>query len=84
MPASRCCSRRSNGWARSTTRRSSRNSRTGPFDTVAGKIKLDKNVNTNVWWAGQWQNGEFYGLAPTSMAGAHEAVAPKPAWKPAP
>ena len=54
----------------------------GTFDTVAGQIKLDKNVNTNVWWAGQWQNGEFYGLAPTSMAGAHEPAAPKPAWKP--
>ena len=40
---------------------------TGTFDTVAGKIKLDKNVNTKVWWAGQWQNGEFYGLAPASM-----------------
>lgn len=55
---------------------------TGTFDTVAGTIKLDQNVNTNVWWAGQWQNGEFYGLAPTSMAGAHEPIAPKPAWKP--
>lgn len=54
----------------------------GTFDTVAGTIKLDRNVNTNVWWAGQWQNGEFYGLAPTSMAGAHEPQAPKPAWKP--
>ncbi len=41
------------------------------------------NVNTNVWWAGQWQNGEFYGLAPATMAGAKEPVAPKPAWKPA-
>jgi branched-chain amino acid transport system substrate-binding protein len=55
---------------------------TGTFDTVAGTIKLDRNVNTNVWWAGQWQDGEFYGLAPTSMAGAKEPVAPKPAWKP--
>ncbi|MEX0696786.1 MAG: amino acid ABC transporter substrate-binding protein [Dongiaceae bacterium] len=54
----------------------------GTFETVAGTIKLDRNVNTNVWWAGQWQNGEFYGLAPTSMAGAHEPMAPKPAWKP--
>ena len=32
---------------------------------------------------GQWQNGEFYGLAPTSMAGAKQPIAPKPAWKPA-
>jgi branched-chain amino acid transport system substrate-binding protein len=57
---------------------------TGSFETVAGTIKFDKNVNTSVWWAGQWQNGEFYGLAPSTMAGAHEPVAPKPAWKPAP
>ena len=56
---------------------------TGTFDTVAGKIKFDKNVNTNVWWAGQWQNGEFHGLAPASMPGAVEPIAPKPAWKPA-
>ena len=56
---------------------------TGTFDTVAGTIKLDHNVNTHVWWAGQWQNGEFYGLAPASMGPTHEPMAPKPAWKPA-
>ena len=56
---------------------------TGTFDTVAGQIKLDRNVNTNVWWAGQWQDGDFHGLAPASMEGAKEPVAPKPAWKPA-
>lgn len=54
---------------------------TGTFDTVAGTIKLDRNVNTNVWWAGQWQNGEFHGLAPSTLPGAREPVAPKPAWK---
>jgi branched-chain amino acid transport system substrate-binding protein len=54
---------------------------TGSFDTVAGTIKFDRNVNTNVWWAGQWQNGEFHGLAPSTMAGAKEPIAPKPAWK---
>ncbi|CAN5335600.1 amino acid ABC transporter substrate-binding protein [soil metagenome] len=56
---------------------------TGTFDTVAGKIKFDKNVNTQVWWAGQWQNGDFHGLAPASMGGAKEPIGPKPAWKPA-
>jgi branched-chain amino acid transport system substrate-binding protein len=54
---------------------------TGTFDTVAGQIKFDKNVNTSVWWAGQWQNGEFYGLAPATMGPTHEPAAPKPAWK---
>jgi len=57
---------------------------TGTFETVAGTIKLDRNVNPNVWWAGQWHDGEFYGLAPSSMAGAREPMAPKPAWQPAP
>ncbi len=57
--------------------------RNGTFDTVAGTIKLDKGVNTNVWWAGQWHDGEFHGLAPSTMAGAAEPYAPKPAWKPA-
>ncbi|MCB1497125.1 MAG: amino acid ABC transporter substrate-binding protein [Bauldia sp.] len=56
---------------------------TGTFDTVIGEVKLDRNVNTNVWWAGQWQNGDFHGLAPAGMEGAKEPVAPKPAWKPA-
>ena len=53
------------------------------FDTVAGTIKLHRGVNTNVWWAGQWLGGEFSGLAQSSMAGAREPLAPKPAWKPA-
>jgi branched-chain amino acid transport system substrate-binding protein len=57
---------------------------TGTFDTVIGPVKFDKNVNPVVWWAGQWQGDKFYGLAPSSMAGAKEPIAPKPAWKPAP
>jgi len=56
---------------------------TGSFDTVIGTVKLDRNVNPVVWWAGQWQGDKFYGLAPTSMAGAKAPLAPKPAWKPA-
>jgi branched-chain amino acid transport system substrate-binding protein len=30
---------------------------------------------------GQWQNGEFVGLAPTKYEGAKPASFPKPAWK---
>ena len=26
------------------------------------------------WLVGQWQNGEFYGVAPADRAGAHKAV----------
>jgi branched-chain amino acid transport system substrate-binding protein len=58
--------------------------KTGEFDTVLGKVKMTDNIRENVWWAGQWQGGEFYGLAPTSIPGAKEPLYPKPAWKPAP
>ncbi len=59
---------------------------TGPEALLVGlrkTIKFDQNVNTSVWWAGQWQDGDFHGLAPASLPGAREPVAPKPAWKPA-
>ena len=55
---------------------------TGTFDTVMGKVKFDRNhVPPNLWTVGQWQGGEFYGVAPTGMAGAHDVLFPKPAWK---
>jgi branched-chain amino acid transport system substrate-binding protein len=34
-----------------------------------------------VWWVGQWQGGEFVGLAPTKYEGAKPPLFPKPAWK---
>ena len=43
---------------------------TGTFDTVIGKIKLENNLRQQFWWVGQWQDGEFYGVAPSSMDGA--------------
>ena len=54
---------------------------TGTFDTIMGKIKLADNIMPIVWWVGQWQNGEFVGLAPTSYEGAKAPLFPKPAWK---
>ena len=54
---------------------------TGTFETVLGKIKLENNMPTNSWWVGQWQNGEFHGVAPASNEGASAAVVPKPVWK---
>lgn len=54
---------------------------TGTFDTIMGKIKLENNIMPVVWWVGQWQNGEFYGLAPTRYDGARQPVVPKPTWK---
>lgn len=54
---------------------------TGSFDTVIGKVKLENNMPTNYWWVGQWQGGEFYGVAPSGNAGARQPILPKPAWK---
>ncbi len=54
---------------------------TGTFDTIMGKVKLENNIMPTVWWVGQWQGGEFYGLAPTRYEGARQPVVPKPAWK---
>jgi branched-chain amino acid transport system substrate-binding protein len=54
---------------------------TGTFDTIMGKIKLAGNIMPIVWWVGQWQSGEFVGLAPTKYEGAKPALFPKPAWK---
>lgn len=54
---------------------------TGSFDTVIGKVKLENNMPTNYWWVGQWQGGEFYGVAPSANPGARQPILPKPAWK---
>jgi branched-chain amino acid transport system substrate-binding protein len=55
--------------------------RSGTFDTILGKIKLQDGLLQEVWSVGQWQNGEFYALAPTSLPGAHAPVVPKPQWQ---
>jgi branched-chain amino acid transport system substrate-binding protein len=54
---------------------------TGTFDTIMGKIKLEGNIMPVVWWVGQWQDGEFVGLAPGKYEGAKAPKVPKPAWK---
>ncbi len=55
--------------------------RNGTFDTIIGKVKLKDGLLQEVWAAGQWQNGEFYGVAPPNLAGAKPLMVPKPAWK---
>lgn len=55
--------------------------KTGSFDTILGPVKLENQLFTNLWWVGQWQNGEFYGIAPSNKKGAKPAILPKPAWK---
>jgi branched-chain amino acid transport system substrate-binding protein len=53
---------------------------TGSFETVLGPVKLENNIRMGGWWLGQWQNGEFYGIAPIGLEGARPPVVPKPAW----
>jgi branched-chain amino acid transport system substrate-binding protein len=55
--------------------------RSGTFETILGKIKLKDGLLQEVWSVGQWQNGEFYALAPTSLPGARAPVVPKPQWQ---
>ena len=53
---------------------------TGTFDTIIGKVKLKDGLLQDVWAVGQWQGGEFYGIAPVTKDGARQPVA-KAAWK---
>jgi branched-chain amino acid transport system substrate-binding protein len=48
--------------------------RTGTFKTLLGDIKLAGNRNPALWHVGQWQNGEFYGVAPADRPGAKPLV----------
>jgi branched-chain amino acid transport system substrate-binding protein len=54
----------------------------GTFDTIIGKVKLEGGLLKDVWAVGQWQGGEFYGVAPSTKGGARAPVVPKPAWTP--
>jgi branched-chain amino acid transport system substrate-binding protein len=53
---------------------------TGTFETILGPVKLQNNLYKENWWVGQWQNGEFQGIAPATLPGAQEIMFPKPAW----
>lgn len=56
--------------------------KTGRFDTILGPVQLENQMLTKLWYVGQWQGGEFYGIAPRTREGAKPALIPKPAWKP--
>jgi branched-chain amino acid transport system substrate-binding protein len=47
--------------------------RTGTFKTILGDVKLENNQLTKLWWVGQYQGGEYKGVAP-NLPGA---VAPQ-------
>lgn len=57
---------------------------TRTFQTILGPVKLDGNIYKDGWRVGQWQGGEFYGIAPATLPGAKEVLFPKPAWRVAP
>ncbi|MYZ47787.1 twin-arginine translocation pathway signal protein [Rhizobiales bacterium L72] len=40
------------------------------FQTIAGPIRLENNRLVKQWWVGQWQGGEFKGVAPADMPNA--------------
>jgi branched-chain amino acid transport system substrate-binding protein len=53
----------------------------GTFETVLGETKLENNQLRDLWWAGQWQDGQFVAIAPSDRPGAAEPMIPRPAWK---
>jgi branched-chain amino acid transport system substrate-binding protein len=53
----------------------------GSFETVNGTMKFTDQQWKDLWLVGQWQNGEFHGVAPANKAGAKKVLLPKPAWK---
>lgn len=53
---------------------------TGTFETILGQVKLADNLHRENWWVGQWQNGEFHGIAPAALPGAQPIMFPKPPW----
>lgn len=55
--------------------------RNGSFETIFGTVKLQNQILRDLFYVGQWQNGEYYGVAPTSKKGAKPIVMPKPVWK---
>jgi branched-chain amino acid transport system substrate-binding protein len=52
----------------------------GPYQTIVGPVDLKTHIRGKQWAVGQWQNGQFVGIAPTDLPGAKPIVFPKPAW----
>jgi branched-chain amino acid transport system substrate-binding protein len=53
---------------------------TGTFETIVGPVKFKNNLYENTWFVGQWQHGEFQGIAPATLPGAQPIMFPKPPW----
>jgi branched-chain amino acid transport system substrate-binding protein len=52
----------------------------GPWQTIVGPIDLKSHIRGKQWGVGQWQNGQFVGIAPADLPGAKPTIFPKPAW----
>jgi len=52
----------------------------GSFQTILGTVKLENNLYRGGYGVGQWQDGDFYGIAPATLPGAREVEFPKPDW----
>lgn len=52
----------------------------GPWPTLVGPIDLKDHIRGVQWGVGQWQNGQFVGVAPGNLDGAKPVIFPKPAW----
>jgi branched-chain amino acid transport system substrate-binding protein len=52
----------------------------GPWQTIVGPVDLKTHIRGKQWGVGQWQNGQFVGIAPADLHGAKPIVFPKPAW----
>jgi branched-chain amino acid transport system substrate-binding protein len=52
----------------------------GPWQTIVGPIDLKTHIRAKQWGVGQWQNGQFVGIAPADLPGAKPMIFPKPAW----
>ncbi len=48
--------------------------KSGTFQTILGDTKLDGGVLRKVWFVGQWQDGEYVGVAPANMPGVKPAI----------
>jgi branched-chain amino acid transport system substrate-binding protein len=53
--------------------------KTHDFDTVLGPMTFENNVNEVYWTVGQWQDGQFYGVASTGREG-EKPVRVKDGW----
>ncbi|HET7254793.1 MAG TPA: amino acid ABC transporter substrate-binding protein [Xanthobacteraceae bacterium] len=52
----------------------------GPYQTIVGPVDLKSHIRGKQWGVGQWQNGQFVGIAPADLPGAKPIIFPKPAW----